>query len=259
VEEKTNIEKKTTKGNLAGMNQLDKGCVPNLLFCGPSGSGKKTIVMKFVQDLYAGDKVAISKYVMWVNCAYGKGIKFIRENLKFYAKTNVSSNYPFKTIVLQNSEHLTCDAQSALRRSIEQFSFNTRFFFITTDKYKLLKPILSRLSEITIPTGVNHHVKSVHTAFSSTKAERERGYAFNAKLKKMGPETNLFLLSQELIEDAYSALDLAKYVEEADIDTVFKYEWLMFYSNNKENFRVEWMLLYILLYAFVFRPKSLVF
>lgn len=241
------------------MNQLDKHCVPNLLFCGPSGCGKNTIVTKFVHDLYAGDKVAISKYVMWVNCAYGKGIKFIRENLKFYAKTNVSSNYPFKTIVLQNSEHLTCDAQSALRRSIEQFSFNTRFFFITTDKYKLLKPILSRLSEITIPTGVNYHVKAVHTAFGSTKAERERGYAFKAKMKNVGPETNLFELCQQLIDDAYSAMDLAKYVEEADVDTVFKYEWLMFYSNHKENFRVEILLLYVLLYAFVFRPKELVF
>jgi DNA polymerase III delta prime subunit len=36
---------------------------------------------------------------------------------------------------------LTIDAQSALRRCIEQFSFNTRFFIIIENKHKLLKPI----------------------------------------------------------------------------------------------------------------------
>ena len=31
-------------------------------------------------------------YHMIVNCSHGKGIKFIREDLKFFAKTNISSN-----------------------------------------------------------------------------------------------------------------------------------------------------------------------
>ena len=29
---------------------------------------------------------------MYVNCAHGKGIKFIREELKFFAKTHINSN-----------------------------------------------------------------------------------------------------------------------------------------------------------------------
>lgn len=235
------------------MNIPDLDSVPNLLFCGPSGSGKKTIVNQFVEKLYSGDKSAISKYVMWVNCAYGKGIKFIRENLKFYAKTNIIANYKYKIIVLQNAEHLTCDAQSALRRSIEQFSFNTRFFFITTDKYKLLKPILSRLSEVNILETTNFHAKTVLRTFPRTKADCQRDVFLRAKMKSLTPESNLFEAAEELVEKAYSGRDISKYVEESDIDTVFKYEWLMFYFNNCENFRVETMFVYILLYTFVFR------
>jgi replication factor C small subunit len=239
------------------MNIADKNSVPNLLVCGPSGSGKTTLTRKFINDLYHGDKTLITKNVMWVNCAYGKGIKFIRENLKFYAKTNLSANSPFKIIVLQNSEHLTCDAQSALRRSIEQFSFNTRFFFLTSDKFKLLKPILSRLSEIAIQGKENLHVKAVNAAFPNGKLQRERNNRLNAKLKSVTRETNLFKLSDELVEEAFSALDLAKYVREHEMDTMFKYEWLMFYSNLRENFRVENMLLFILLYAYVHRSREM--
>ena len=43
-----------------------------------------------------------NKYVMCVNCAHGKGIKFIRDELKFFAKTNINHmhGYFFKSIVL---------------------------------------------------------------------------------------------------------------------------------------------------------------
>ena len=93
---------------------------------------------------------------MHVNCAHGKGIKFIRDELKFFAKTHINSNGGdvFKSIVLSNADKLTIDAQSALRRCIELFSHTTRFFIIVEDKYKLLKPILSRFCEIYVPEPV---------------------------------------------------------------------------------------------------------
>jgi hypothetical protein len=46
------------------------------------------------------------------------------------------------------------DAQSALRRCIELFSHNTRFFIIAEDKYNLMKPILSRFCEIFVSEPV---------------------------------------------------------------------------------------------------------
>ena len=98
----------------------------------------------------------IKTNVMIVNCAHGKGIKFIREELKFFAKTNIQSNSGvlFKTIVLLNADNLTIDAQSALRRCIELFSSNTRFFIIVENKEKLLNPILSRFCEIYVPEHI---------------------------------------------------------------------------------------------------------
>ena len=65
--------------------------IPNIIFHGDSGSGKRTIVNEFLLQIY-GDKSKLKSNVMMVNCCHGKGIKFIREDLKFFAKTNISSN-----------------------------------------------------------------------------------------------------------------------------------------------------------------------
>ena len=130
--------------------------IPHILFHGPSGSGKRTIVYKFVEAIYHNDKDLIKNYTMFADCAHGKGIKFIREELKFFAKTNINiqGSGHFKTIVLTNADKLTTDAQSALRRCIELFSHNTRFFIIVENKYNLLKPILSRLCDVFISGGL---------------------------------------------------------------------------------------------------------
>lgn len=132
--------------------------IPHLLFHGASGCGKRTIVHHFLNKIYQGDHKKMKSNVMHVNCAHGKGIKFIREELKFFAKSNVQSNTGvlFKTIVLLNADNLTIDAQSALRRCIELFSLNTRFFIIVENKNKLLNPILSRFCEIYVPEYIEN-------------------------------------------------------------------------------------------------------
>jgi DNA polymerase III delta prime subunit len=95
----------------------------------------------------------MKNYIMRANCAHGKGIRFIREELKFFAKTNIDMKEGaiFKTVILTNADKLTIDAQSALRRCIELFSSSTRFFIVVENKDSLLKPILSRFCDIYIP------------------------------------------------------------------------------------------------------------
>jgi hypothetical protein len=127
--------------------------IPNIIFYGPHGSGKTYILNRFIHAVYDGDKTAMKNYVMRANCAHGKGIRFIREELKFFAKTNIDMKEGsiFKSVILTNADKLTIDAQSALRRCIELFSSSTRFFIVVENKDSLLKPILSRFCDIYIP------------------------------------------------------------------------------------------------------------
>lgn len=143
--------------------------IPHILFYGESGTGKKNIVHEFIRSIYQDScnssmceptelTTLMSQHVMWVNCAQGKGIKFVRNELKMFAQTNVGLNIPFKTIVLLNADFLTIDAQSALRRCMEKYSQTARFFGIVRNRHKILCPILSRFCEIHIsapPSSTN--------------------------------------------------------------------------------------------------------
>ena len=238
--------------------------IPNIIFNGSSGSGKSTIVNNFIDLIYEGDKVKIRDFVMYVNCAHGKGIKFIRDELKFFAKTHINSNggNTFKSIILLNGDKLTMDAQSALRRCIELFSHNTRFFIIVEDKYKLLKPILSRFCEIYIPEPeykgkiINLYKYNLDEIFKQTNINNTRSEWLKKELlKPITLETDLIAFITKLYEKGYSALDVIKLLEDGyviKLGDIKKYELLVAFNKVRKEFRNEKLLiLFILNFTFL--------
>ena len=239
--------------------------IPNIIFNGPSGSGKSTIVNDFITMIYDGNKETIRDFVMYVNCAHGKGIKFIRDELKFFAKTHINSNggNTFKSIVLLNGDKLTMDAQSALRRCIELFNHNTRFFIIVEDKYKLLKPILSRFCEIYVSEPeyrgkpINLYKYNLDETFKLTSVKNARGDWLKKELhKSITPETTeteLITIVTKLYEKGYSGLDLIKLVEDGysteltKISETKRYELLVSFNKVRKEIRNEKLLLLFIL------------
>ena len=237
--------------------------IPNIIFNGSSGSGKSTIVNDFINLIYEGNKEKIKDFVMYVNCAHGKGIKFIRDELKFFAKTHINSNGgdTFKSIVLLNGDKLTMDAQSALRRCIELFSHNTRFFIIVEDKYKLLKPILSRFCEIYVPEPeykgkiINLYKFNLDETFKLTSIKNVKTEWLKKELQKpITLETDLIAFSSKLYEKGYSSLDLIKLIEEdtIKINENKKYDLLITFNKIRKEFRNEKLLiLFIMNFSFL--------
>ena len=259
------------KNKLNYFHEMHK--IPNILFHGPTGSGKRTIVNDFIHKIYDNKREIIKSFVMYVNCSHGKGIKFIREELKFFAKTHINSNggNTFKSVVLLNADKLTLDAQSALRRCIELFSHNTRFFIIAEDKYNLMKPILSRFCEIYIPEPViddkiiNLYQYNLNKIFNLSDLKQQKIEWLKRELiKSVNKKTNLedlMLLCTKLYEKAYSALDIINLLEntnflESILSTEKRYELLICFNRVRKEFRNEKLLILFML-NFVFLSSEL--
>ena len=249
--------------------------IPNIIFHGPSGSGKRTIVNQFIHDIYGNDREKVKLLVMYVNCAHGKGIKFIRDELKFFAKTHINSKGGdvFKSIILLNADKLTMDAQSALRRCIELFSHNTRFFIIVENKYNLLKPILSRFCEIYVPEPVhnnkiiNLYKYNIEETFNMKDIKTNRLEWLKKELiKSVSINTSisdLIMFCSKLYEKGYSGLDILKLLESPDFleetnTNERRYEMLIAFNRVRKEFRNEKMLmLFILNFWFLSLDLSL--
>lgn len=218
--------------------------VPNIIFHGANGVGKKTIMKNFIETIFEDDKEKVKDYVMYVNCSHGKGIKFVRDELKFFAKTNVNtmSGKIFKIIVLLNADKLSYDAQSAIRRCIELFSGNTRFFIVVEDKAKLMKPILSRFCDIHVQSDINFYQKQLEI-FSLDSYKNSRIESLKKELKQT--QLSFCDLSEKLYEKGFSCLDILKYIEKKDIDN--KHEIIFFFNKIKRDIRSERFLMAFLL------------
>lgn len=237
---------------------IEENKIPNIIFHGPTGSGKRCLVNTFIKKIYNNDQNAISQYVLYVECAHGKGIKFIREDLKFFAKShiNIHSKNNFKTIVMANADKLTIDAQSALRRCIEVYNHTTRFFIIIEDKYKLLKPILSRFSQIYVPSPTVNNEKININKYNNTignNIHNDQTWLIETLTKKSTSQLQIMNKANKLYERGFSVLNLLKFIEHSDIDDCYKWSILLIFNKIKKEYRNEKLLIFYILNYLYFR------
>lgn len=223
--------------------------IPNIIFHGENGCGKKTILSNFLNKIYEGVENK-KDYIMYVNCAFGKGIKFIRDDLKFFAKSNInSSSNCIKSIILLDCELLTTDAQSALRRCIELFSKNTRFFIVVNDKEKLLKPIISRFCSIFVPIPlIDNKITNLHdniSMFINKKDTTQKNNYIKRIFTQLNStkKYNIFEISTKLYEKGISINDIINYINENLSDANDKYSLLLSFDKYRYSIRNDELLI----------------
>jgi replication factor C small subunit len=115
--------------------------LPHLLFSGPAGVGKTTAAVAIARELY-GD--AWEQYFLELNASDQRGIDVVRDRIKSFAREAYSPGHDHTIIFLDEADSLTDDAQAALRRTMEQFSDNTRFVLSCNYSSRIIDPIQSR-------------------------------------------------------------------------------------------------------------------
>lgn len=160
--------------------QAQSGDFPHLLIYGPSGAGKKTRIMATLRALYGPgvEKIKIDGRVFQTSSNRKLDFNIVSSNyhlemtpsdvgnydrvviqdlLKEVAQTqqvDLAAKQRFKVVVINEADHLSRDAQAALRRTMEKYSPNLRLILLANSTSNIIAPIRSRtlLVRVAAPT-----------------------------------------------------------------------------------------------------------
>lgn len=115
--------------------------IPHLMFAGPAGTGKSTLALIIVKELFG--ETWRDNYLE-LNASDERGIDVVRQKVKDFARTKAMGNVPFKVIFLDEADALTREAQQALRRTMENYTNTCRFILSCNYSSSIIDPIQSR-------------------------------------------------------------------------------------------------------------------
>lgn len=167
--------------------QAQSGDFPHLLVYGPSGAGKKTRIVATLKELYGPgvEKIKIDARVFQTTS--NRKLEFnivasvyhleitpsdvgnydrvvVQDLLKEVAQTqqvDLSAKQRFKVVVINEADHLTRDAQAALRRTMEKYSPNLRLILLANSTSNIIAPIRSRTLLVRVAAPTEEQICSV--------------------------------------------------------------------------------------------------
>lgn len=142
-------------------NLIENHKLPHMLFYGPPGTGKTSTIMACARKLYGNNYSAMT---LELNGSDDRGINIVRQNIREFAHTNKLFRSGIKLVILDEVDSMTYDAQFALRRVIEKYTYNVRFCLICNYINKIIPALQSRCFRFKF-TPLNH--QNIFTCLSN--------------------------------------------------------------------------------------------
>ena len=128
----------------------EDGAWPHMLFAGPPGVGKTAVAVAMMRSAFGEDW---SSNWLELNASDDRSINTVRTRIREFASKGVVGTYlvgkkiqpiPFNVVFLDEADHLTPDAQAALRRTMEKYSKHTRFILSCNYPHRIIEPLRDR-------------------------------------------------------------------------------------------------------------------
>lgn len=138
---------------------------PHLMFSGPAGAGKTCSATALARELFGENW---HHNFIELNASDERGIDVVRGKIKNFARSSPIGDTEFKIIFLDEGDALTNDAQSALRRTMENYTKVCRFIISCNYPSKVIEPIQSRCAvykfKPLIATAIDDRIKTIAKA-----------------------------------------------------------------------------------------------
>jgi len=145
----------------------------HIIVHGKNGSGKRTLIKCLINEIYGNiktektlfnvntygnkmDEVLLEKSPYHIivkpnNSAFDKYV--LQDIIKNFAQVtiiNTHAAYHYKLVIIDCIDKLSRQAQNALRRTMEEFMGNCKFVFICYQLHRVIEPLKSRCSLISV-------------------------------------------------------------------------------------------------------------
>lgn len=156
----------------------------HLIVHGKNGSGKRSLIKCLINEIYGNiktektlfnvntygnkmDEVLLEKSPYHIvikpnNSAFDKYVlQDIIKNFAQITTINSHAEYHYKLVIIDCIDKLSRQAQNALRRTMEEFMGNCKFVFICYQLHRIIEPLKSRCSLISVTNPTEDEVFKV--------------------------------------------------------------------------------------------------
>lgn len=133
-------------------------------------------ILALARELFGPDK--FRERIIELNASDERGINIVRDKLVAYAKLAVGNSDPkykcppYKIIILDEADAMTTEAQSALRKIIEDKSHVTIFCFICNYINQIIDPIASRCVKLHFKPIENNYIYNKLSLIANNESMR---------------------------------------------------------------------------------------
>nr|CAI3971148.1 clamp loader of DNA polymerase [Ochrobactrum phage ORM_20] len=196
---------------------IDSGEIPHLLFSGPPGIGKTTLI-RIIADAVGAD-------VLFINASAKRGIDMIRHDIMNYCSVRSLDDSP-KIVHLDEADRLTAEAQDALRPIMEEFSKYVTFMMTANQRDRISDALKSRCLQIDLlPTekteAIRELCKRVVAILENEGVEYEKKAILQIVKYKYPDMRSVMNEVQRAAANGRVDMDAAEHAKASSLDALF--------------------------------------